>query len=170
MATNFLHAAGTNGFIATPFALLNASDTGMNALASGGAVTSANGGTSGKFNQTNFAAAKKGLLYFNVVTAGFTPTAGGCIAGWWLHSPDGGSTFESLVSTPSATVSAVARVPDFIIPLYQGGTALAAGNIIFSGVIDLPYDTVKCVVQNMSGAAFGAGAHTIFCAPVADQY
>lgn len=165
---NLLAATGTNGFIATPFALLNASDTGLNALASGGSVTSANGGTSGKFSQTNFGSAKKALIWLNVVTAGWTPTAGAVITGWFLHSTDGGTTFESLVSTPSTTVAALPRAPDFVIPAYQGGTALAAGNVLFSALVNLPYDTVKIVLQNNTGAAFGAGAHTVFCGPVAD--
>lgn len=171
MATNFLHAAGTNGFIVTPFQLFTSGDSGLSGLTNGSALTSAHGGagTNGIFTQTDFVSAQRGLIWFNVVTTGWTPTVGGCIPGWWLHSDN--ATFESLVATPSATVPALPRPPDFIIPVYEGGNALAAGNFKFViGVPELPWEKVKCVIQNMTGATFGAGAHLILCGPVADQY
>lgn len=169
--TDFLHDAGTNGFIVTPFALMNASDTGLNGLTSGSVVTSAHGGalTTGIFTQTDFASCQLGMIWFNIVTAGWTPTAGGCIPGWFLLSTDGGTTFEALVAAPSATVPAVPRPPDFIIPLEAA--ALSAGIVKMANPpVNLPWAACKVVVQNMTGASFGAGAHTIFCGPVADKF
>lgn len=172
MATNFLHATGTSGFIVTPFALLNASDTGLNALTNGSAVTSAHGGggTNGIFNQTDFSHAQYGYIWLNIVTAGMTPTAGGNLTGWWLQSTDGGTTFEGKEATASSTVPALGRAPDFVLNLYEGGAALAAGDVKFSGVVRLPYLSCKCLIQNNCGVTFGAGAHTLFCGPIADQY
>jgi hypothetical protein len=167
--TDFLHDPGTSGFIATPFALFNASDTGLNALTNGSVVTSANGGTSGVFSQTNFANAQLCEIWFNIVTAGWTPTAGGCIAGWFLMSTDGGSTFEAMVASPSSTAPAVARSPDFIIPFEPA--ALSAGIVKFAqGPVPVPWTSCKVTVQNMTGATLGAGAHTIYAGPVADKY
>lgn len=169
--TDFLHEAGTSGFIVTPFQLFTSADTTLNALASGSVVTSAHGGalTTGVFKQTDFGSAQLGQIWFTIVTAGWTPTAGGCIPGWFLMSSDGGTTFEALVAAPSATVPALPRPPDFIIPLEAA--ALAAGALKFANPpCPLPWTAAKCVVQNMTGAAFGAGAHTITCGPVADKF
>jgi hypothetical protein len=165
---NFLHATGTSGFIVSPLQLFGAAQ--LNALASGSGVLSTI-----VLSQANFAQAQLGLIWLSVVTAGWTPTSGGNITGWWVHSTDGGTTFESQVSTPSTTVPAFPRPPDFIIPVYEGGNTLAAGNIkfasgVFASAVQLPWDSVKAYVQNNSGAAFGAGNHTITCGPVADQY
>lgn len=163
--SNFLHAAGTNGFITTPVQLLTSSDTGLNGLLNGGAVLS-----SGTFNQASFGSAQLARLWFKIVAAGFTPTAGGNLAGWWLPSPDGGTTFEAREATPSATVPALGRAPDFIINLYEGGAALAANDMKFSGVVPLPYESFKVLIQNNSGVTLGAGAHLLFCGPVADTF
>lgn len=166
MAINFLEATGTNGFIATPFNLMS---TELNALASGAAATSSVGGTSGVFSQTNNASGIWGSLYFTAGGA-FTPTAGGFLAGWFLLSTDGGTTFEAAISTPSTTVSAVSRAPDFIIPL--DNAAHASGNIRWcqGRRIQLPFESYKVIIQNNSGVALSASGHTIKVGPVAIQY
>ena len=166
MPTNFLEAAGTNGFIATQFNLLS---TELNALASGAAATSSVGGSSGVFSQTNNANAIWGSLYFTSGGA-FTPTAGGYLAGWFLPSTDGGTTFEALVSTPSATVLALSRPPDFVITL--DNAAYASGNIRWcSGrKVMLPWESYKVVLQNLSGVALPATGNLIKVGPVAIQY
>src|SRR5262245_39561420 len=129
MPTNFLHASGTNGFIATPFDLFPASEAAFDSLANGNCVTSSSGGTSGKFNQTNFANAQYGLIWFTVGDTAFTPTAGGNLTGWFIHSPDGGSVFENTDSNV-----AIPRPPDFIIPFTAA--ALNTSDIIFaSGLV-----------------------------------
>jgi hypothetical protein len=170
--TDFLHEPGTSGFIVTPFQLFTSADTGLNALASGAAVTSAHGGgtTNGIFRQTDFGSGQYAEIWFSIVTAGWTPTAGGCISGWWLLSSDGGTTFEAVVAAPSTTVPALPGPPDFVIPLEAA--ALSAGILKFARPhpVPLPYSAAKCVIQNNTGAAFGAGAHTITCGPVADRF
>lgn len=164
-ATNFLDAAGTNGFIATPF---NLQTTELNAQTNGAASTSSVGGSSGKFSQTDFASGIWGLIWF-ISGGSFTPTAGGVISGWFLQSTDGGTTFEALVSTPSTTVAALPRAPDFIIPF--DAAALASGNIKFcSGLVKLPWPSCKIVLQNNTGATLPATGNIVVCGPVATQY
>lgn len=156
---NALYATGTNGFIASPFTLI--SSTELSGIASGNTVVSANSGTSGKFSQANFGSAKKGLIYFTAAGA-FTPTAGGCIAGWWLHSFDGGTTFERTHAN-----NALPRAPDWIIPFEAA--ALANADVVYaSGIVALPADTCKVFIQQLSGASTSANNHTISCAPIAE--
>jgi hypothetical protein len=160
VATNFLLAAGTNGFLATPF---NLQSTELNALANGNSATSSVGGTSGAFTQTNTANAIWGEIAF---TAGgsFTPTTGGYIAGWFLYSPDGGTTYETVVANTD-----MARSPDFIIAL--NASAYAANNIAqASGIVKLPWWTFKVFVVNHSGATLPATGNLVKLGPVAIQY
>lgn len=161
MATNFLEAAGTNGFIATPFNLLS---TELNTLGSGNSAVSSVGGSSGIFTQTNFANAVWGAIYFVAggALAG-TPAAGAYIAGWFLFSPDG-SSFEKTVSNTD-----LPRSPDFIIPL--DAAAYAANDITpASGIVRLPWWSTKVFVVNHSGFALNAASNLIKCGPVAIQY
>ena len=66
---------------------------------------------------------------------------------------------------------AVARPPDFLIPVYTGGTAISAGDVFFAiGPFALPYQSAKLIVQNMTGAALAAQAHTINIFGVQDGY
>ena len=156
-----LHAVGTSGFLVTPFTLI--SSTELSAKTAGQTSLSAASGTSGVFSQTNFGSARKGLIYLTVVTAAWTPTAGGNLTGWFLHSYDGGTNFEALT-----TNVAVPRAPDFIIPFTAA--ALNVGDKIFAnGMVDLPFDSCKVVIQNNSGATTGTGNHTITCAPVSER-
>jgi hypothetical protein len=168
MATNFLDSAGSNGFIQAPF---NLQSTELNALASGSAITSSVGGSSGIFNQASWANAIWGSIYF-VAGGAFTPAAGGYLAGWFLLSPDGGTTFETIVATPGSTVLALARAPDFIVPVYQGGAAYAANNFSWQQgrFCKVPWETHKIVIQNMSGAALPSTGNLIKAGGVAIQY
>jgi hypothetical protein len=162
VATNFLEAAGTSGFIATPTSVTIT----LSALASGSAATG-----STVFSQSTVGGAQKCQAYFTVVTAGWTPTAGAVMACWWLMSTDGGTTFETVRATPSTTVAALPRPPDFLIPCYQGGTALSAGDVLFAnGPFRYPYVSAKVVLQNLTGVALGTGVHTLNIGGVADQY
>lgn len=160
MASDFILDPGTNGFIATPFNLMT---TELNALASGSVATSSVGGTSGVFTQTNFANAQKCFITFKAGGA-FTPTAGGNITGWWLMSPDGGTTFEIALGSNLA----LPRPPDFIIPLFA--SAYASGNLSFSSVIRAPWSSCKAFIQNNSGVALAATGNVIQAAPVAERY
>ncbi len=163
MATNFLEATGTGGLItaATTVAWVTA----LASLTNGSASTS-----STVFSQSTFAQAQKLQAWFINGTASFTPTAGGLLAFWWLLSTDGGTTFETLVSTPSATVPALPRPPDFMIPFDV--VAFASGNIRFaSGPFGYPYLGAKLVVQNLTGATLSTtGTPTVLIGGVADQY
>ena len=166
MATDFLYAAGTHGFIATPFDLLS---TELNSIgANGGAVVSSVGGSSGVFSQTNTVQALSGAVWFASGGA-FTPTAGGYLAGWFLRSPDGGTTFEA-TTTASATQAPVARSPDFVIPLFP--VAYASGQVAWAqgGEIALPPESFKVVLWNMSGATIPSSGNTLALGPIAVQY
>ncbi len=162
-ATNFLEAAGTGGLITS--ATTVAWVTALASLTNGAATTS-----STVFSQTTFANAQKLQGWFINGTASFTPTAGGVLAFWWLLSTDGGTTFETLVSTPSTTVPALPRTPDFLIPF--DAAAFASGNIRFAqGPFPYPYLGAKLVMQNLCGATLSTtGTPTVLLGGVADQY
>ncbi len=167
MATDFLLDAGTNGFKATPFNLLS---TELNALTAGSAATSSVGGSSGVFGQTNWVNCPFGSIYF---TSGgsFTPSAGDFLSGWFLLSTDGGTTFETAVSTPSTSVSALSRAPDFVIPL--DNAAFASGNIRWcqGRFVQMPWESCKVLLQsNLASVTLPATGNLIKLGPVAIQY
>src|SRR5215475_9415404 len=106
----FTYTTGaSNGFYIASFAVSSAGD--LNALANGSATTLA-GGTI--YTQAAFSSAIWGYVTVKFAATAFTPTAGGYLAGWFAKSHDG-SIFESLNGTPSTTVQALPRNPDFII-------------------------------------------------------
>jgi hypothetical protein len=165
--TNFLQASGTNGYIATPFNLM-ASE--LDNLKNGAGATSSIGGRNGVFTREHTGNAIFGAIYF-VSGGNFTPTvAAADFAGWFLASPDGGSTFETVVQTPNNTNLALTRPPDFIIPL--GAGTYAAGNQAWcsGGIVQLPWGTFKLEVQQFSGVALPPSGNLIKCAPVAVQH
>lgn len=169
MAGNFLLTAGTNGLFST--ARTVTWTTALNNLASGSRAISDTTADTGLFSQSSFSNAKYAQAEFSHITATLAATAGGCLACWWLHSRDAGSTYEDESSTtPSTTVPALPRPPDFIIPLYTGGTAIPAGALKWSQRFRLPHVSSKLVVQNMSGAALSAHAHTLTIFGLADGY
>ena len=163
MATNFLEAAGTNGFIATPFNLMT---TELNGLTNGSSATSSVGGTAGVFTQTNFANGIWGYVHFLSGTTASTYTAGSYIAGWFLYSPDGGTSFEKAVASTD-----LARPADFIIPLINssyvvGGTDFSRSN----AMVKLPEYSCKVFVVNHGGVTLPALLNKIICGPTAIQY
>jgi hypothetical protein len=168
--SNFIHTAGTGGFFSTKRVVTWA--TSLNGLASGSRAISDTTADTGSFTQSSFSNSQYGTAYFTTVTTGWTPTAGGCFACWWLPSYDGGTTYEvESRTTPSTTVPAVARAPDFIIPVYTGGTAISAADVFFAqGPFAFPYLQSKLIVQNMTGAALAAQAHTITIGGYADTF
>jgi hypothetical protein len=132
MATNFLNAPGTNGFIVTPFSLMGTTD--LASLASATGITS----TATVLTQTTFANAVWCKVFFTSGGA-FTPTAGGYFAGWWLESENGGTNFER-----SSVVAAtdMPRPPDFVIPLFA--IAYASGDRQWaSGLVKTPFGSAK---------------------------
>jgi len=162
MSSNFLLAAGTNGFIATPF---NLQSTELNALAAGHTAVSSVGGSSGVFSQTNTAHAPQGSIWFSA-GGSFTPSAGDHIDGWFLRSSDGGTTFEKVVSNTTPP-----RPPDFVIPLF--GSAYASSDLawVSGGFVLLPWESFKVLIQNnCASAALPSTGNVIDLGPVALQY
>jgi hypothetical protein len=151
--TTFLESPGTNGFVVTPF---NLQSTELNALASGACATSSVGGTSGVFSQANAAVGGSGAIWGSTYfTSGgaFTPVVGQALYGWFLLSPDGGTTFETQTATCSTTVPPLPRGPDFVIPL--SNAAYASGNDAWVGgrFVQLPFESYKVVIWNTAGGA-----------------
>jgi hypothetical protein len=168
MPINFLEAAGTNGFVSAPINLLS---TELNTLAGGSAAISSVGGASGVFTQTSFGNCPWLSLYFTAGGA-FTPVVGQCLYGWFALSPDG-TNFETQVATPSSTVLAISRSPDFIIPL--DNAAFATGNIRWcqGRFIKAPWESCKLIVQNVGGSspvALPSSGNLIKAGGVAIQY
>lgn len=161
MPTNFLLASGTNGFIVTPFDLQS---TELNTLANGNTATSSVGGTSGVYTQTSTGQAPQGEVWFSAGGA-FTPTAGGYLAGWFLRSSDGGTTFERVVANND-----LPRAPDFVIPLFA--SAYASGDLAFAAGVTvlLPWESFKVLLRNNSGVALPASGNHLKLGPVALQF
>jgi hypothetical protein len=162
MTANFLHATGTNGFIATPFSLMT---TELNTLTNGSVAVSSVNGTSGVFNQTDTAHAQYGYIWLTLGgNFAATPAVGACITGWFINSTDGGTTFEKSSAAPP-------RAPDFVIPLTNA--AYSASDVVYaSGLVQLPYGSFKVLIQNNAGtsASTASSGNILKCAPVADQY
>lgn len=157
MPTNFIQETG---FLITPFNLMT---TELNALGSATNVISSVGGTSGIFTQSSFGSGIWAAINFKAGGA-FTVVAGGYIAGWFLYSPDAGTSFERVTAAVD-----LPRSPDFVIPLATGATT--TGDIFqSSGLVRLPWWATKVYVGNRTGVALSATGHSIMCAPVAVQY
>jgi hypothetical protein len=155
--TDFLYDPGTNGLIVSPLNLLT---TELNSLANGNTVLSSVGGSSGKFTQANTGSALLGGVYFTAGGA-FTPATGGCLFGWFVRSPDGGSNYERIV-----TNTANPRPPDFTIPLFTA--AYASGDIgwCLDPKVRLPPEDFKVLIQNAPGVTLPASGNTIKLAPI----
>lgn len=161
MATNFLYFSGTtnNGLLATAF---NLQSTELNTLTNTSIAVSSVGGTSGVFNQSNTSQAIWGKLFLTLGAIATALTAGANIAGWFVESYDGGTTFEQ-------SSAAESRPPDFIIPL--PAAAISAGAIYqAAGLVRLPALPFKVMLQNNTGQSLASSANTLKLAPIAVQY
>lgn len=139
------------------------------ALTNGSALTSSYWNNTGAVRQLDLDQGIQADIWFESGGT-FTPATGGYLAGWFLPSFDGGTTFETTISTPSSTVMAVSRSPDFTISL--DNAAYAAGNIRYGQgrfVAPLPSVPFKTAVQNLSGVTM-PGTWMIALAPSAIQY
>jgi hypothetical protein len=169
MSSNFLWNqgySGNNGLLEAAFNLLT---TELESLASGSVIVSSVGGSSGLFTNSNTAQAILAELYLMLGNPGIGSalSSGANLAGWFLTSPDGGTTFESTSAAPP-------RAPDFIVPL--PATTITGGSTqLFKaqGPVILPALEFKVLVQNNAGQTFGNGGTTapyLKCAPYAMQY
>lgn len=161
MATNFLATAGTNGFLTSaPVTAFSAATTTMNSIANAAIIVSTT-----VFTQTDTA---HGLFGFIGLTVGssFGPTAGGNITGWWLQSPDGGTTYES---------TNLVRPPDWFISLSTstssaGGNETSGSAYRLSLLSPMPWSTFKVAIQNNSGVTIGSSGNSLTFQTVAIQY
>lgn len=161
--TNFLWNAGTSntGLLTSATTLLT---TEMNSLANNATALSSVGGSSGVFTNSSTAQGMMGEIYLTLGAIGSGLSNGACLPGWFLVSPDGGSTFENVVSG-----SAMARPPDFVVPL--PATTITAGWVYKSAsFVMIPALEYKVFVQNLSGQSFAASGNTIKIAPYAISY
>lgn len=156
MATNFLYATGTNGFIVTPFNIVNGTD--LQSLANGANVSS----SGSVLTQTDFGHAIWCEIEFQAAGA-FTPTAGGYLAGWFPFT-ENASNFEKVVAATD-----MPRPPDFTIPLFA--SAYASGDRSkASGLVRCPAYSTKAYIGNRSGVTLSANSHIIYACPIAVQY
>ena len=157
MATQFLYGAGTSnsGLLTT---LLTLQTTELNSLASAALIISSVGGASGKFTNNDTAQGIYCDLFFNLGTV-TTMSVGANLAGWFLTSPDSGTTYESLTVVPP-------RAPDFVVALdaTTGNKVYAARRVV------LPALQFKVLVQNNSGQSFTASGNTLKAAIYSIQY
>lgn len=160
MATNFLATTGTNGFLSSLATAFSSGTTTMNSLANAGIIISTS-----VFTQADTA---HGLMGFIGLTVGssFGPTSGGNITGWWLQSPDGGTTYESTV---------LVRPPDWFISLSTStssspGTETSGSAYRMSLLAPMPWTTFKVAIQNNSGVTTGSSGLSLTFQSVAMQY
>ena len=161
-----LWGAGTsnNGLLQSALTLLS-TESGFNSLANGSAVVSSVGGSSGVFTNANTGQAMRGDVYLTLGAIGSALSAGAVVSGWFLTSLDGGTTFENYVAG-----AALARAPDFIIPL--PATTITAGWVYKSNGlhgVTVPAVPFKVVLQNNTGQTFASSSNTLKLAtPTAD--
>lgn len=145
-----------NGLLGSALTL---ESTELNSLASAAVIVSSVGGSSGLFTNSNTSQAVRGEVFAALGTAGGTCAVGSNIAGWFLQSSDGGTTFESTTLVPP-------RPPDFVIALPN--TTLNA-TFKASGPVSLPALKFKVLIQNNCSSALAASANTVSVVPIATQ-
>lgn len=161
MAINFLWQAGTSnsGLVVSSFNLLT---TELNSLTNTSLIASSVGGASGKFTNSNTGQAIWGEIFLTLGAISSPLAANPQLNGWFLVSPDSGSTLESKTVQPP-------RNPDFIVPL--PATTIGAGSVYkASGLIKLSALQFFVLVQNSTGQTFAASANTLQLATTAVQY
>lgn len=173
MPTNFLWYSGyssNDGLLQAQTQLLHGTGSSdeLYGLATAGYNVSGTSGTSGVFNNASGSAGTDQAifaeLFLTLGTISSALSAGANIAGWFLQSPDGGSTFDG------SSGVAPSRTPDFIIQL--PATAITAGWIFkAAGMVQLPALPFKVGIQNNTGQTLAAAAtNYLRAAPVAIQY
>ena len=167
MPTNFLWSTGNSGLVTSTGIALMQSE--LASVANSSWTVSSSGGLSGVFGSSLTGQAVWGYLqlYYGSSATGSTssgPAAGANWAGWFLTSPDGGTTFESTAQQPP-------RPPDFLIPLSTGTIAASAKPFQASGLVRLPPLPFKVLMMNNTGNTMGASTDPkLNLLPVAMQY
>jgi len=159
VAPNVWYPGTSNNGLLT--SALTLESTELNSLTNGSVAVSTVGGSSGIFTNSNTGQAVRAEIFAALGTAGATCAAGANLAGWFLQSSDGGTTFEPTGSAP-------ARSPDFVIPL--PATTLNA-TFKAPGPVVVPALKFKVLIQNNCGASgtLAASANTISLVPEALQ-
>jgi hypothetical protein len=163
--TPFLWDTGTtnNGLLASYLTLMT---TELNTLATAGVIVSSAGGlsTNGVFNSTLTGRAQLGDIYLTIASAVTTVTAGAGMSGWFMTSPDAGTTYEQVTLAPP-------RPPDFIIPVPVG---LLVTPFVYKTVgvhkVQIPATYFKVVVQSVLGVSLPASGNTLKMAVVGLDY
>jgi len=159
MSTNFLWLPGSSnsGLTATAKTLL-ADTSELASLTTNSYVVSSVSGASGIFTNADTNQAIWAQFFLTLGAIGSALNAGANLAGWFLRSYDGGTTFEQSAAVPT-------RAPDFIIPL-PNTTITAATVWGSSGLVMLPALKYKVGVQNNTGQTFASSGNTLRAAPV----
>lgn len=171
MATNFLWYSGVTSNDGLLVASVSLVTTELNNLATGSLALSSVNGSSGAFVNTYFGQGMLADIFLNCggpALAG-TLSAGANLAGWFLVSPDGGTTYE----WSNGNTQQPPRPPDFLVPL-PAATSLAAASVFKgAGPIMVPPGVFKIIVQNNSGQTLAPSTTSspyIKLAPYAMQY
>jgi hypothetical protein len=161
----FLWDSGTtnNGLTASYLTLMT---TELNTLATAGVVVSSAGGlsTNGVFNSTLTGRAVFADIFLTVASAVTTVGAGANLTGWFMISPDSGTTYEQVALAPP-------RNPDFIIPTPVG---LLATPFVYKSIgvhkVPVPAMYFKVVVQSNLGVSLPSSGNTLKMAVTSIEY
>lgn len=171
MATNFLWYSGAtpyNGLVVTALTVLSTElvSLGSSSTVVGSSTTS--GTASGVYTSSMTGQAVWADLFLTCGTSLATgPSLGGNISGWFLTSPDGGTTFERTVSG-----SPLPRAPDFVVPTSTQAVT-AADTFRTTNMVRLPALPFKVFIQNNLGVTLPSSAtaySTLKIAAYALQY
>jgi hypothetical protein len=178
MPTNFLYYAGTSGppntgNLVSAFTVMSTDLTSTGTLASSQTAVSASsniGNLNGVFNSSMYGQGIWADLFLTHGTSvASAMSAGANVAGWWMTSPDAGTTFESIVG---ASYTPLPRPPDFLIP--HPATTINAGLTFKSaGIVRIPALVHKVFLQNNTGQTIFSSVTaypTLKVAPFAMQY
>lgn len=135
--------------------------TEMNTLGTN-AMSSAGGAINNVFATSGWLGYVMGKLALNLAAYSGTPNAGSTINGWFLLSPDGGTTYEDGSSSIQP-----ARAPDFIIPV----RAVASGpQLIIIDRVRFPVGNFKPIVLNNNlGLSLASTGNTLKALPSSFQ-
>lgn len=176
MVANFLWYSGTSGFnglTATSVTIISTEAFGLGSSLTAISAVTGTSSSPGIFTSSMFGQAPLGEVFMNFGSSLTALTAGSNISGWFMVSPDNGTTFESTTYQNSSAVG-LARPPDWTIPIAStaaiGSSAICKG----SAIVRIPALPFKVMIQNNTqqtiASSSGPGYPTIKLAPFALQY